>query len=121
MPSARNAFEPRGDIHSVAHQVAVALLNYVAQMNADTELDAPLGRQAGVTLDHTVLHLDRASHGVDHAAKLDNDAVTSALDDAPMMHRDGRVDQVTSQPPEPRQGPILVSPREPAVTDHVGD
>ena len=36
------------------------------------------GGTAGVALDHTVLHLERAAHGIDHAAKLDNDAVTSA-------------------------------------------
>ena len=37
-----HAFQPRGDIDAVAHQVAVALLDHVAQMNADTELDAAL-------------------------------------------------------------------------------
>jgi hypothetical protein len=36
--------EPRGDVDAVAHQIAVALLDDIAQMNADAELDAPLGR-----------------------------------------------------------------------------
>ena len=57
----RDALEPRGDIDAVAHQIAVALLDDVAEMNADAELDAALGRQAGVALDHAVLHFDRAS------------------------------------------------------------
>ena len=35
-----DAFQPRGDIDAVAHQVAVALLDHVAQMNADTKVDA---------------------------------------------------------------------------------
>jgi hypothetical protein len=39
-----NAFEARGDIDAVAHQIAVALLDDVAQMDADAELDAPLRR-----------------------------------------------------------------------------
>ena len=78
-----NPFEPRRDIHPVAHQVAVALLHDVAQMDADAKLDAAFGRQAGVALDHAVLHLDRAAHGVDHAAELDAAAVAGALDDAP--------------------------------------
>ena len=69
-----DAFQTRGDIDAVAHQVAVALLDDVAEMNADAELDAALGRQAGVALDHAVLHLDGAAHRVDHAAKLDEDA-----------------------------------------------
>ena len=67
-----DAFQPRGDIDAVAHQVAVGLLDDVAQMNADAELDASLGRQAGVAFDHAVLHLDCAAHGVDHAAELDD-------------------------------------------------
>ena len=64
-------FQPRGDIDAVAHQVAVALLDDVAEMNADAKLDAPVGRHAGVALDHRVLHFDRAAHRVDDAAKFD--------------------------------------------------
>ena len=67
-----DAFEPRGDIDAVAHQIAVALLDHVAEMNADAELDAPIRRHAGVALDHAALHFDRAAHGVDHAAELDD-------------------------------------------------
>ena len=65
-------FEPRGDIDAVAHQIAVALLDHVAEMNADAEFDALFGRQAAVALDHAVLHFDRAAHRVDHAAELDD-------------------------------------------------
>ena len=49
-----------------------------------------------------VLHLDRAAHRVDHAAKLDQAAVAGALDDAPVMRGDGGIDQIAAQPPEPR-------------------
>ena len=41
----------RGDIDAVAHQVAVGLLDDVAQVNSDAEFDAALGRQAGIALD----------------------------------------------------------------------
>ena len=85
-----DAFQSRGDVDAVAHQVAVALLDDVAEMNADAELDAALLRHAGVALDHAVLHFDRAAHGVDHAAELDDSAVAGALDDAPVMRGDGR-------------------------------
>jgi hypothetical protein len=64
-------FEACGDIDAVTHQVAVRLFDDVAQMNADPKFDAALRRQAGVALDHAVLHLDGAAHGVDHAAELD--------------------------------------------------
>ena len=67
-----DAFQPRGDVDSVAHQVAVGLLDDVAEVNADAKLDASLRRQARVALDHAVLHFDRAAHRVDHAAELDD-------------------------------------------------
>ena len=114
-------FEPRGDIDAVAHQVAVALLDHVAEMNADAELDAAIRRHAGVALDHAVLHFDRAAHGVDDAAELDDDAVAGALDDAPVMHGDGRIDEIAAQRPQPRQDAILVRAGEPAVADDVRD
>ena len=90
-------------------------------MNADAELDAALGRHAGVALDHAVLHFDRAAHRVDHAAELDEAAVAGALDDAPVMRGDGGIDEIAAQPPQPRQRAILVRAREPAVADDIGD
>ena len=47
-------------------------------------------------------------------------AVAGALDDAPMMHGDGRIDQVASERPQPRQNAILVGSGEPRIADHVG-
>ena len=66
-----DALNPRRDIDAVAHEIAVGLLDDVAQMNANAEFDAPIFSHAGVALDHAVLHLDRATHRVDDAAKLD--------------------------------------------------
>ena len=114
-----NAFQPRGDIDTVAHQIAVALLDHIAEMDADAELDAALGRKAGVALDHAVLHLDGAAHGIDHAAELDEVPVTGALDDAPVMRGDGGIDQIAAQPAETRQCAILVGASEPAVPHHI--
>src|SRR5208337_1513865 len=42
-----DAFEARGDVDAVAHQIAVALLDDVAEMNADAEFDALVRRDAG--------------------------------------------------------------------------
>ena len=63
-------------------------------MNADAELDALLGRNPSVTLDHAALHFDSASHGIDDAAKLDQTAVSGPLDDAPVMHGDCRIEEI---------------------------
>ncbi len=114
-----NPLEPRGNVDAVAHEIAVGLLDHVAEVDADAELDAALGRQAGVALGHAVLHFDGAAHGVDHAAELDENAVAGAFDDAPVVRVDGGIDQVAAQPPEPRQGAILVRSREPAVADDI--
>ena len=72
-----------------------------------------------VALDHAGLNLDRAAHGVDHAAELDEAAVAGALDDAAVMQGDGRIDQVAVQRPQPRQNAILVRSREPAKADDI--
>jgi hypothetical protein len=41
-------------------------------MNANAKLDETLSRKTRVALDHAVLHLDGAAHGVDHAAELND-------------------------------------------------
>src|SRR5208282_1112532 len=106
-----NAFESRGDIDAVAHQVAVGLFDDVAEMNGDAKFDPALRRDARVALDEAVLHLDRATHRVNYAAKFDEAAVPSALEHAPVMGGDGGVDQIATQAPEPRKRAILVGAR----------
>ena len=114
-----DSFEARGDVHAVPHQVAVALLDDIAQMDADPEFYAALWRQASVALDHTALHLDGAADGVDYAAEFDEAAVPSALNHATMMHSNGWVDQIAAQRPESRQNPVLVGPGKPRIADDV--
>ena len=89
-------------------------------MDADPELDATLRRQSGVALDHAVLHLDRATDRVDHAAEFDQCSVAGALDDATVMHGDRRVDEIASQRPKTRERPLLVRARQTAVAHDVG-
>ena len=77
------------------------------------------GGDPGVALDHGPLDFNGAVHRVDDAAELDEAAVAGALDDAPVMHGDGGIDQVASEPPQPRKGAILVRPGKPAVADDI--
>jgi hypothetical protein len=51
---------------------------------------------SGGDVDHAALHFDHAAHCVDHAAKLDEAAIAGALDDAPVMHGDDRIEEVTT-------------------------
>ena len=88
-------------------------------MDADPEFDAAVLRHAGIALDHAVLHLDGAADGVHHTAELDQSPIARALDDAAVVHGDGRIDEVAAQGPQPCQGAIFVRTGEPAVADHV--
>ena len=116
-----NAFESRGNIDAIAHQVAVGLLDHVPQVDANAELDAPLRWQADVSLCCAVLQLDSAIHGDNHAAKLDEAAVAGPLDDAPVMRVDGGIDEIAPKPPQPREGANLVRTGQLAVADDVRD
>src|ERR1700722_684870 len=90
-------------------------------MNAHAELNPSIFSHAGIALDHVVLNRDRAAHRVDDAAELTNEPVASALDGAPMMRSDRRIDQIVAQRPQPRQRSLLVRPGEPTVTDGISD
>ena len=89
-------------------------------MDADPKFDALVGRDPSVALDHAVLDFNGAVHCVDDTAELDDAAVAGALDDAAVMHGDGRVDQVAAERPQPRQDPVLVRPGKPRIADDVG-
>ena len=116
-----NAFEARGDIDAVAHQIAVGLLDDIPEVNADAKFDALFEPDARVAVDHGVLHFECATHGIDHAAELDDAAVAGALDNPAVMHGDRWIDQIATQRAQPRQGSIFVRAREPAVADHIRD
>jgi len=69
-PRFGNAFQSRGDIDAIVHQIAIALLNDIADMNADAELDTAIWRHAHIALDHSVLDLDGTLHSVNHTTEL---------------------------------------------------
>src|SRR6516165_399246 len=89
-------------------------------MNADAELDALVWRDLGVALDHRPLDFDGAVHRIDDAAEFNDAAVARALDDAAMMHGDGRVDQVAPKGPKPCEDTIFIRASKPGVADDVG-
>jgi hypothetical protein len=72
---------------------ADALLDNIAEVDADSEFDGSLGPQAGVAHDHGVLDLDCAPHLVDHTVKFDEEPVAGALDHVRMM-RGGRLGSI---------------------------
>jgi hypothetical protein len=85
-----DASQARGDIDAVAHEVAVAFLDQVAEVDAaGTQFGAPFARRC-----RTVLHFDGAAHRVDHA----DQAIIDVLDDAAVVCGDGGIDQVPRRP-----------------------
>jgi hypothetical protein len=114
------SLQARGDIDAVAHQVAVAFLDHVAEMDAYAEFDALVGRDPSVALDHRPLDFNGEVHCVDDAPELDDAAVAGAPNDPTMVHGDGRIDQVASERAQPRQNPVLVGSCKPRIADDVG-
>ncbi len=87
---------------------------------ANAKLDAALGRHAGVALDHRVLNLEGAAHGVDDGTELDQRAVAGPLDHAPVMYGDSWIDEIAAQSAQSRQSTILVHASQTAESDYVG-
>ena len=115
----RNTFQSCGNVDTVAHQIAVALLDNIAEMDADAKLDAALERQASVALEHAVLHLDGAAHRINNASELNEDAVARPLNDTSVMQSDGRVEQIAAERSQPRKRPLLVGTGKLAVADNI--
>ena len=52
-----DAFQARGNIDAVAHQIPIGLLDHVPEVDAETEFDPLVGRDLSVALDHGPLEL----------------------------------------------------------------
>jgi hypothetical protein len=112
-------FQPCGDVHAVAVDILLFEDN-VAEIDADAELNPLVLRGSRVALGHTLLHFDGATHCLDDARELDEDAVTGGLDDAPVVLLDLRVDQLAAMSLQTRVRSLLVRLRQPAITGDVG-
>jgi hypothetical protein len=111
-PGIGDAFQSSGDVDAVAHQIAVRLLDDVADMDADAKDDAPVFRHAGVALNHRGLHFDGAAYGIDDAAEFDDRTVARAFYDTAVVDRDGRINEIAAQGAQPRENAVLVGPGE---------
>jgi hypothetical protein len=57
----------------------VAVNDDVADIDADPEVDAPIGRLGEVSLRHPLLHLDGTAHGIHDTRELNKHAVADSL------------------------------------------
>ena len=106
-------------VHPIAEDV-VLLDDDVAKINADAELDPPIGWHVAVASRHSALDLDRGVHGLDHAGELDQHAVAGGFYDAPAVLGDGGIDDLEAVGAQSRQGAGLIDLHEPAVSHHIG-
>jgi hypothetical protein len=56
------------------------------------------------------LDFNGAVHRADDTPELDNCAIAGALDDAPLVNRDDRIDQIAAEAAQARKRPVLVPP-----------
>ena len=70
----RQCLKPRRDVHTVAEEVPSAY-HYVADVDTDAEIDAPVRRDTCVRLGQGGLRLHRALHGLHGASKLRKDTI----------------------------------------------
>jgi hypothetical protein len=112
-------FDPCRDVDAVAIEI-VAVNDHVAEIDADAQLNAVVRRDAAVPVGHRLLHLDRATHRIDGAGKLHQQAVASGLDDAAMVLGDLWIEEFAAQRFEAFERALLIRPHQPRIPRHIG-
>jgi hypothetical protein len=107
-------FDPRSDVDPIAINV-VGLDDDVAEIDADTQLDAIVRLDAGVPRGHPLLHFDRAAHRIDDAGKFHQHAVAGGLDNAAAVLGDLRIEELAAQRFEAFVRAFLVRPHQPRI------
>src|SRR5271167_2834741 len=110
--------EPCRHIDAVAMNV-LALDDDVTKIDTHAIDDLLVFGLAGIALTHRSLHRDRAADRLDHARKLNQNAVAGGLDDSPVMLANLWIDQLAADGLEPRNRSLLVRPHQPAVAGNV--
>ena len=111
-------FQASSDIHAIAEDVA-HIEDNITEVDADAEQDPAIRRHPDVALRHAPLHLDGTLDRIDDAGELDQQAVASGLDEAPLVLGDRRVDEFFAVGLELRERAGLVRLHQPAVTDDI--
>ena len=115
----RQGFEACRDIDAVPEYVAL-VDDDVADIDADAEFDAAVGRHIGVPFGHPVLDFDGAAHRVDDTGKLGQQSVAGGLDDAAAVLADPGIDDLAPVRLQPGERLLLVDTHQPAVAGDIG-
>src|SRR5882672_9689907 len=66
----------------------ITLDDHIAQIDADSEIEAALGQEPRIALSLGALHADGTAQSVNHTVELDEQAVAHSLDQPAMMFRE---------------------------------
>ena len=110
--------QPRGHVDAVAINIVV-VADDVADVDADAELDAPIGWHIGIAFGHAALDFDGAAHSIDDADEFHQHAVAGGLDDAAPVLGDLGIDQFLAMRLELAKRAFLVDAHQPAVAGDV--
>src|SRR6202011_6249281 len=113
------SFESRCDIDTIAIDVA-AVLDDVAEIDPDTELDALLLRHPDVAFSHLLLNLDGATHRIDNAGELDQQPVASRLNNAAAVLLDLWVGKLASQLLQRSESAFFVRSHQTRISSELG-
>jgi len=114
---ARKLFDPGGDIHSVAVHIAAAM-HHVTNVDADLELDSPLGGDVVITVRQRTLDFDGALRCLERAVEFDEKRIADGLDLSAVEARKKRTQQL-SVLLEQLDRELVVTLRQRAIAHHV--
>ena len=114
----RQPFQARGNVHAVTVDI-ITLDNDVAKVDTDPKRQLLALRQTGAARRVRPLDSHGAGDGVNDTGELDQRAVAHKLDDAAIVARDLRIDDLAAQRLEARERVGLVGTHEPGITDNV--
>jgi hypothetical protein len=106
-------------VDAVAVDVAVRLVDDVAEVDADPEPEAELRGNAGLALRRAALDRSGTGDRVHRAAEHAQDAVAHQFGDTAAMLRDQRLDELSSEVFEAAQRAVLIRLHQACVADHV--
>src|SRR5262245_1713696 len=115
----RHRFEPGRQVDAIAVEI-VAIDDDVADIDADAEFDLAIIGDPSIAIVHAGLNLDSTAHGVEHAAELDEEAVSHHLEDAPAVFCYGRIEELAAMLPESTERAFLIGLHKPAVAHDIG-
>jgi hypothetical protein len=115
----RYPLQPSRHIYTIAEQV-LTLDHHIAEVDAYTELDPPLGREIGISAVHLALHIKGTPNRVHHGGKLDENAVACGFHNPAAMQRNGGINQLAPKLAQALERALFVNTGQPGIARHIG-